>query len=345
MAAFLERLRQGDATVAPAYDHALFDVSPTGGQASAGAAVVLYNVASLSDADLQSGLTQIEADNTVDLVNMSFGEPEVAFRPQYNGGVDQRPQLATYAALFAQGVAQGITFVASSGDFGSNPVITTLPVLSVEHPASDPNVTGVGGTNLVVTSGSSSKYVSESASDDPLQGSNAGVWGSGGGTSISFARPSWQAPVATGSAKFRTVPDVALHMGGCPGIAVQPCGPNRSADYVVIVGSTLGVVGTSASSPDFVGLLALKVALARGTAAAPAGRLGNANMDIYTKRAAQTAGGTLMFRHTNISGTNGAYTVRAPYDRVLGAGTVDARKFLGATNLPAAGNPGTAGNP
>jgi subtilase family serine protease len=323
------------------------DIQQSAGMAP-GAAVVLYNVKSLDDANLQAGLTRINTDNRVDIVNMSFGEPEVAFQPRFNGGVDARPQMQTYAALFAQGVAQGITFVASSGDDGSNPVITTSPVLSVSHPASDPNVTAVGGTNLVTVhdaADTSSAYVGENASDDPYSAASGGAWGSGGGVSITFAQPSYQAPIVKKITKFRVVPDVALHMGGCPSTAKQPCGANRSADYVVIGGHAVGVIGTSASAPDFAGLLALKVALARGAAAAPAGRLGNANPDIYAKLAAQIAGGAPVYRHSVIVGNNGSYSAKAPFDAVIGAGTVDARQFLGVTNLPAAGNPGTAGNP
>jgi subtilase family serine protease len=321
------------------------DIQQSAGMAP-GAAVVLYNVKALSDADLLAGLAQINSDNTVDLVNMSFGEPEVAFQPQYNRGVDRRPEMQLYAAQFQQGNVQGITFVASSGDNGAIPVITTAPVLSVSHPASDPNVTGVGGTNLVTahdTTDTSSAYVSENASDDPLKA--GGVWGSGGGISITFAQPSYQAPIVRTQTTFRTVPDLALHMGGCPSTAKQPCGANRSSDNVIIGGSTFAVIGTSASSPDIAGLFALKIALARGGAAAPAGRLGNENPDVYAKLTAQIRGGAVAFHHAGIVGNNGKYAVKAPFDTVLGAGTADGRVFLGVTNLPAAGDPGTAGNP
>lgn len=321
------------------------DIQQSAGMAP-GASVILYNVKVLSDADLLAGLVAINSANLVDLVNMSFGEPEVAFQAQYNGGIDRRPEMQLYAAQFQQGNAQGITFVASSGDNGAVPVITTKPVLSASHPASDPNVTAVGGSNLVTAHNAgdtSSAYVGENASDDPLKA--GGVWGSGGGISITFPQPAYQAAIVRGATAFRTVPDLSLHMGGCPSSAKQPCGADRSADMVVIGGQTMGVIGTSASSPDIVGLFALKVALARGAAAAPAGRLGNENTDVYLKLSAQIAGGAAAFHHVGIVGNNGKYPVKAPYDLVLGAGTVDARQFLGVTNLPAAGNPGTPGNP
>jgi hypothetical protein len=97
-------------------------------------------------------------------------------------------------------------------------------------------------------------------------------------------------------------------------------------------------IGTSASAPDITGLLALKVKLTGG-------RLGWENVDIYTRAQKQNAGGTAKpFHHKGIVGNNGHYAVAAPYDLVIGNGTVDARQLLGTT-LPAAGIPGTASNP
>jgi len=61
------------------------------------------------------------SDNNVDIVNMSFGEPEVDFLAKNNGGISQTYLLTIYDTLFEQGSAQGITFVASSGDYGGNP--------------------------------------------------------------------------------------------------------------------------------------------------------------------------------------------------------------------------------
>jgi subtilase family serine protease len=320
------------------------DIMESGGMAP-GVAEILYNVASLTDANLETGLRTILQNNAVDLVNMSYGEPEIAFEAKYDFGENRLPIAKTYDNLFIQGNTQGITFVASSGDSGSDPTVELVEhKLSTEHPAVDPHVTGVGGTNLVTISNgtSDSAYVSENADDDPVTG--GGVWGSGGGISVLFAKPSYQTLVTTGSTTKRTVPDIALHMGGCPSDAKQPCGPDRSADYIVLSGQLVGVVGTSCSSPDIVGLLALKVALARGTQASPAGRLGDANPMIYALAQTQNAGGAAAFHH-GITGTNGAYKAGAPYNEVLGNGTVDGRVFLGVTNLPASGDPGTQGNP
>jgi subtilase family serine protease len=334
------------------------DMQQAGGMAP-NASIVLYNIPDLSDANIISGLITILESNNADVVNMSFGGPEIGYLPEFNGGVDMTGILGVYDSVFAQGNAQGITFVASSGDLGSNSVPAPACfepdatsscggfLLSAETPASSPHVTGVGGTNLVTTmvSGSlDSKYVSEAAFGDPLDEdifygtpATGGFWGSGGGNSIYYKKPLFQLLSDTGS-KFRTVPDVALHMGGCPAGATQPCGPDRSAVVVGIAGAFYGFVGTSASSPDFAGLTALKIERL-GT------RLGNENFDIYALAALQTLGSPLKVFHQNIPGNNGFYSTKKGYDKVLGNGTVDGVNFLLAPLAPTAGTPQTPSNP
>ncbi len=325
------------------------DIEQSTGMAP-GADVALYNLSDLSNATILYGLNRIVSDNAVDIVNMSFGETEAAFLAASNGGTDQSYQVRIYDTLFAQGSAQGITFVAASGDHGADPLVrtcvgtkcTTKTTVSASSPASDPNVTAVGGTNLVTTfstGSTNSAYMAENAEPDALTGgAKAGIWGSGGGISIFWAKPAYQKLVRTPSTTARTVPDLALHMGGCPGNAIQPCGPDRSADVVTIGGQQIGEIGTSAASPDVVGLFALEIKLAGS-------RLGNINSGIYTAAANQAKGRGTPFHHAGIVGNNGVYTVKAPYDAVIGNGTADGRQLLGATNLPASGIPGSTTNP
>jgi subtilase family serine protease len=330
-------------------DETELDIQQAGGMAP-GVAVVLYNIPSLSDADILAGLSVIVAANKADVVNMSFGGVEAIWLPGFNGGNDLTYTLQLRHWLFLQGNAQGMTFVAASGDFGADPLAQTCttkcvvaPTIVAEEPAADPNVTAVGGTNLVTayTKGNpSSAYVRENAMPDKIAAPGAGNWGSGGGLSRVWSKPDYQGLVPTPSTTARAVPDVAMHMGGCPEKAVQPCGVDRSGDILELDGTLSDAIGTSAAAPDFCGLLALKVKLTGG-------RLGNENPDIYARAKAQIAAGTdgTPYRHKKIMGSNGGYTVAAPYDLVIGNGSVDARQFLGATNLPAAGNPGTPGNP
>ena len=335
------------------------DMQQTGGMAP-DANIILYNIPNLSDANIISGLVTIIESNTVDVVSMSFGGAEVFYTPAYNNGIDQGGIPKVYDQLFAQGNAQGITFVASSGDFGARPAPPIAcfaanatsscgrAVLSVELPAASPHVVGVGGTNLVTTMSTTSldsRGVSEQAFGDRVMGdldygtpATGFEWASGGGNSIYFTKPDYQKLLNTGST-YRTVPDVSLHMGGCPQGAVLPCGPDRSADIVAIAGALYGVIGTSASAPDFAGLLALKIQSTHS-------RLGNENFDIYSLAALQNAHATSnkYFRNT-MPGDNNGYTTGGPYNRVVGVGTVVGYTFVLKPSSPTAGTPQTPSNP
>ena len=338
------------------------DMQQSGGTAPE-ANVILYNLPDLSDTHIMDGLSQIITDNKVDIVNMSFGGAELYYTAAYNSGTDLTSVLRQEDDLFAQGNAQGITFIASSGDAGA---LAALPVscayapvpncgqfvASVEFPASSPHVTGVGGTNLVTTHSGirgnlNSAYVREQAFADPLAGdiqfqtsATGGFWGSGGGDSILFSKPFFQNFVATGNDSFRTVPDLSLHMGGCPAGTVNNfCNPDDSADIEAIGGSYVGVIGTSASAPDFAGLTALAVERFGR-------RLGNENYYIYALAAAQYAGLPIKVYNKNIPGSNGLYSTNVKgYDRVLGNGTVNGTNFLLAPRGPVAGIPQTPSNP
>ncbi len=92
-------------------------------------------------------------------------------------------QFTTDAQFFATIASQGVSIFVSSGDGGS-----TLgrfrrqrrPVAGRVNFASDPGVTAVGGTSLVVNANTG------------LRAAESGWNGSGGGVSVQFARPSWQ---------------------------------------------------------------------------------------------------------------------------------------------------------
>ena len=223
-----------------------------------------------------------------------------------------------------------------------NPAVVGHFVPDIDTPASSAYVTAVGGTNLQTTfdpsSGSlESKYVSENADGDPQlpydpygTGNLAagGYWGSGGGKSIFYLKPAYQNLVETNS-KWRTIPDVSLHMGGCPVGSVTPCSPDRSYVLAIVGGAEVGLVGTSASSPDFAGLLALKIEHLGG-------RLGNENYDIYSLAAQQAAGATqYKFFHEGIPGFDGFYSTTPPVTTfVVGNGTVFGKYLIQAPNVP-----------
>jgi kumamolisin len=342
------------------------DVQQSGGMAP-GAAITVYDIPDLSDESIIAGLIQVVEDNKVDVVNMSFGGAELGYTAPYNSGVDYTYLLKIEDEIMAKGNAMGITFVASSGDQGAlslpsaacfydnAPTPCGTFQASAEFPASSPHVTGVGGTNLKTAYDSSnptdlnSAYVSEEAFADPISGdyeygttATGAYWGSGGGDSILFAKPIYQFLVATGDGKMRTVPDVALHMGGCPAVPVgitESCSPDDSYDIEVFAGEYAGVIGTSASSPDFAGLTALNIEKLGG-------RVGNENLYIYTLSALQQFGVIQNVFHWSIPGFNGLYkSGNRGYNRVLGNGTLDGKDFLLAPSVASAGIPQTPTNP
>ena len=350
----------------PASEEATLDVEQVLGGAP-GANVILYDTPDLTDQSLISAYVAIVNDNTADVVSLSFGQCELYYTAAYNGGQDQTAILRLYSELFEQGNAQGITFVAASGDAGGlgclNPGYFSgssgqfIPGVSV--PAADPDVTAVGGTNLVTAAeagGSGSGYARENAWSDPEiafdpfgLGVNAsgGVWGAGGGVSTLYAKPTYQSLVSTASSSFRTVPDVGLQVGGCPDIASSPCNggdvtndgsgnAERSTLNVVFNGLWDGVVGTSAAAPEMAGAVALMVETQ--------GRQGNLNPYLYALAQRQAAGGATYF-HQSVPGFNGMTANAGTYNETTGNGTPDVSAMIGLASLPAAGLPQSASNP
>jgi kumamolisin len=316
---------------------ASLDVQQSAGSAS-GAKIMLYGVPDLSNQSTIDAYAAVVEDNKADVVTSSFGLCELFFTAAYNGGEDFTSIIQTQHDIFRQGNAQGITFVSSSGDSGAyacpDPTFSFL-IKSVQNPADDPNNTAVGGTNLVtksVAGSTTSAYVREEAFADPFDDGVANdQFGSGGGISVLFAKPLYQFLVNT-HANTRTIPDVSMHMGGCPEGAVSPCNPDDSSVVVAVGGQFFLVIGTSASAPEFAGLLAV-------TESHLGTRLGNANNYIYTLALLGPA-----VYHTNIPGNNG-YAATPGYNYVLGNGTPHAAVFAADPFAPLAGNPGTPSNP
>jgi subtilase family serine protease len=127
-------------------------------------------------------------------------------------------------------------------------------------------------------------------------------------------------------------------MGGCPAGSLGTCPDSDSSVAVAIDGGLYAVIGTSASAPDFAGLLALKIERYGK-------RLGNENPEIYALAALQNIGFPLKVYHDDVPGYNGLYTTKKGYNRVLGNGTVIGVNFLLAPFVPTAGTPQSPSNP
>jgi len=338
--------------------------------------LVLYSIPDLSSQSVFDAYAAVVQDNKADVISSSFGACEKFFTAADNGGQDFTSIITSENDEFKQGNAQGQTFLASSGDSSGLGCTTvnafddpaTKPnakfIPGVEEPADTPNLTAVGGTNLITqppagarsSTPAPSIYVRESERGDPEKpydpfgtGNNVsgGMWGSGSGVSIIFPRPDYQSMTRV-NALHRGVPDVSLQMGGCPSMA-SSCDPDDSASLLGFGGRCcFGVIGTSSSSPEFAGLLALRISNFGGGGPTPSGRLGNVNQLLYSLSANNPSVAQGANYRTGIPGFNGIVREDANpkryYSQIVGLGTPIAANLVG-TNLPLAGDPATSSNP
>jgi subtilase family serine protease len=353
-----------------------------------GAKVTLVSIPDLQNQSILDGYTYIVDNNTYDIVNSSFGGCELEYFPAYNQGEDFRYVLQALHEVFLQGNAQGITFVASSGDqggpacpspdYGFPGATNNVFGPGISSPSDDPDVTAVGGGNLITAADGTlnSAYVRESAFGDPLlpydifnvgQLVSGGFWGAGGGISSYFKKPLYQLLANTGTFAWRTNPDVGMMVGGegfsalngsrpgfCNGTAIS-CSADDSSVLTAydtddtVNGGFFFTIGTSVSSPEFVGALAIYE-----QQFGKHHRQGNVNYFLYAQGAIQSLfGGThapaaFQFYHRNIPGYDGYWNAGFPsynYDYIYGNGSPDVRKLFGLKNYPAAGLPQTPSNP
>ena len=250
---------------------AYLDVDWSGGIAS-GATIDYVYATNVFDA-VQYAITQ----NIAPIVTMSFGGCEQSQGPN---------TLAAFESIAQQANAQGITWLASSGDSGAAACDAAFSStnseasngLAVNFPASIPEVTGVGGTEFNEGSGvywnsvsgagnvSALSYIPETAWNES---STNGLAASGGGRSAFYLRPAWQTGPGVPAQNQRGVPDVSLTAAMHDG-------------YITFMnGNTYVNTGTSAATPSFAGILAIlnQYASSKGQ--------GNINPNLY--RLAQSA--------------------------------------------------------
>jgi pseudomonalisin len=270
--------------------------------------------------------------NLAPVMSTSFGLCEAALGSSGNSFLN---------SLWQQAAAEGITVFVSSGDSGaagcdSASASTATHGRAVNGLCSTPYSVCVGGTefndlsnptlywspsNTSGTQESALSYIPEVVWN--ASGPGYGLWASGGGASIVYAKPSWQAGTGVPADGKRDVPDVALSSAGHDG-------------YLIFQNGELYVVGgTSAAAPSFAGVMALVV---ENTAA----RQGNANVVFYSLASKQRAGGASVF-HTITIGNNSVpgqagFNATAGYDQATGLGSIDGSVLVdhwaGATTPP-----------
>jgi subtilase family serine protease len=197
-------------------------------------------------------------------------------------------------------VSSGVTYLAASGDAGTG----------VAYPAVSPDVIGVGGTSLTLSS--SGAYQSETA------------WsGSGGGLSVYEREPAFQSQfaIANDPRGYRGSPDVSYNGNPGTGYAVyDSVGVNGYAGW-------FQVGGTSAGTPQWAALISIANSM---RVAARKSNLSSTDTTLYTiAKAAMSAD-----FHAVTSGTNGSCgtmcTAGAGYDYVTGLGTPQASAIINA---------------
>jgi subtilase family serine protease len=209
-------------------------------------------------------------NHLANVISQSFASAEDAF------GSAQSLENLRYA--FKSAAQHGVTVLGSSGDDGSanarkSPVGkggSLIPYPTVEWPASDPLVTGVGGTYLCTDPNNTTSRVVDSVDPPANCQSFPGVaevgWTfSGGGFSHVFGKPAYQNTLPAGSTQIGTmrgVPDVGLQASAGTGalvyISLPPDGQSG-----LICGTTpcstgwYDIGGTSLSCPQWAGMVAI----------------------------------------------------------------------------------------
>jgi subtilase family serine protease len=280
-------------------------------------------------AQMMNAIEYVVQNHLADVISMSFATGEGAF---HNG------LAATIMKLrqpFIDAQTNHVTLFASSGDGGTTNSMKTpvknpdvIPYPSVEWPASDPLVTGVGGTYLCTdaTTGTSIDTVNPPVRCKP--GLNPGLqretgWvASGGGYSILFSRPAFQNILPPGSTFVGSstgAPGPNYVMRGVPDIAYQASATTGVLVYDAGEGGWFIVGGTSAGSPQWAGLIALADQIA--------GRdLGYVNPALY--QIANNAGQYANDFFDVTINSNGAYSASLGWDAVTGLGTPNVANLI-----------------
>jgi subtilase family serine protease len=279
------------------------------------ATVVAYEGSDASDTGVLDTYTAAVDNPAVSVISTSWGGCEA--------GSDAN-LLTGEATVLEQAVVLGKSVVAASGDSGSEDCYEALRgaagrALAVDDPASQPDVTGVGGTTISAIGPRPTETVW-----------NSGGGGGGGGVSSVWAMPAYQseAPAALGvvnshsscpsaAGDCREVPDVSADAGNPVAFYTPASGRGGGSSWS-------GVEGTSVAAPTWAALFAL----ADESVACGGTALGFANPALYA-----VAGGSgyasafndITSGDNDVLGTNGGLYPAGPgYDLASGLGTPNA---------------------
>jgi subtilase family serine protease len=261
-----------------------------------------------------------------DVISQSFGATEQTF-----------PSKASVEALrgaYSDAYRHNVTVLAASGDDGAADVgldgktYYLSPVTG--WPASDPLVTGVGGTQLHLNasgdhtapdtvwndtySTATNQFISGSNGPSPLA--------SGGGESVLFSRPFYQDGVADAVGDSRGVPDISMSAACNGAVDVYMSVPSLPPGWYP-------TCGTSEATPLFAGIVALAAEVAHHS-------LGLINPTLYLMSEFGLPGivdvasgnNTVSFSQGGKEHTVKGTSARAGYSTVAGVGTVNGALFV-----------------
>ena len=259
---------------------------------------------------LLDAITQVGDDDIAQVFSISYGQDE---------GYQGTAAIQAENAAVAQLAAEGISVTASSGDNGAYGDGYNFPY-NVADPASQPYITGVGGTTL--RTGPNDVYTVEQV----WNGLALGYGGTGGGVSSYWSVPNFQTSTVEGigyltfnggSATSRNVPDVAAVGDPTTGVGV----------YSHMNGGWVQLGGTSVGSPIWAGYLTI---IDAGLQYAGIGNLGWFNPLLYAVGYPAYVPSSWMFDVTQGSngyapghGGYGGYSNGQGYSNTTGCGSLD----------------------
>jgi subtilase family serine protease len=282
----------------------------------------------------------------IQVISSSWGECETDIGSAYANAEN---------TIFQQAAAEGISIAAAAGNSGAQDcVVTQLGPIStasdstattaaVDDPASQPFVTGVGGTSL------------NALGDQPTTAPAEVVWnngetlaaageggGGGGGVSALWQMPGWQRGAATALNVINSESSRACHplVGDCREVPDVSADADPYTSYVVYWdGGWTTVGGTSGAAPVWAALFADADA---NEGCAAHGGIGFANPDLYGAAGNSTADYASYFNditsgNNDVYGTNsGEFAAGSAYDMASGLGTPIAGNLVPALCAEAA---------
>lgn len=309
----------GGAGAGPGSGEAALDIEQIVGLAP-GANVLVYEGPNSNSGAPGAGpydtWSAIISQDRAQVVTASWGECE-----PLEGSSDARAENT----LFQEAAAQGQTLVSASGDNGSEDC-NASPIsgpelnnsLAVDDPASQPFMTGVGGTTLSTLGPRPSEQVWNNG-ENLFSGIQPGA--SGGGVSSIWGMPSYQSSASTAlhvvQSQSREVPDVSADADPNTAYVIYWNGAGTEPGQPV---GWQGIGGTSGAAPLWTALLAL----INASSSCQGNRVGFANPALYSAASADYGAdfNDITIGNNDFSGTNGGrYGAGPGYDMASGLGT------------------------